>query len=162
RSHFLEAARMTMTTTRLLRGSLQLLAVVTLGCTGKVSEPGNASAGTGGAGAGTVDPGIIDPVGGTGGGNGAGGGVGTQSCTPAFIASFGRQAYRRPLADDEKASLLALFAQGASLIDGGATAFQKGVQITLEAMLQSPNFLYRPELSVQQVGGLIVLGGYEL
>ncbi|HEX2656776.1 MAG TPA: DUF1595 domain-containing protein, partial [Polyangia bacterium] len=87
---------------------------------------------------------------------------GADACATSFIASFGRKAYRRPLADDEKASLMALFAQGPSLIDGGATTFQKGVQITLEAMLQSPNFLYRPELSTQQAGNLIVLGGYEL
>ena len=29
-------------------------------------------------------------------------------------------------------------------------------------MLQSPNFIYRPELSTQASGGLISLGGYEL
>ena len=36
------------------------------------------------------------------------------------------------------------------------------MQIVLEAMLQSPNFVYRAEMSAQATGGLIALGGYEM
>jgi len=85
-----------------------------------------------------------------------------NTCRDSFIAGFGRRAFRRPLTDAEKTPLVALFPQGATLIDGTADSFHKGVQIVLEAMFQSPNFIYRPELSTQASGGLIALGGYEL
>jgi hypothetical protein len=85
-----------------------------------------------------------------------------NSCRDSFIATFGRRVFRRPLTDAEKAPLAALFPQGATLIDGTADAFHKGVQIVLEAMLQSPNFIYRPELSAQASGGLIPLNNYEM
>ena len=88
--------------------------------------------------------------------------AGGNSCRDSFIADFGRRAFRRPLTDAEKTPLVALFGQGATLLDGTADAFHKGVQIVLEAMLQSPNFIYRPEMSAQASGGLIALGGYEM
>jgi hypothetical protein len=87
---------------------------------------------------------------------------GGDACAKSFIASFGRRAYRRPLSDGEKTALFTLFGQGAALVDGTADNFHKGVQIVVEAMLQSPNFLYRAELSNQAIGSLIPLGGYEL
>jgi hypothetical protein len=66
------------------------------------------------------------------------------SCRDAFIATFGRRAYRRPLTETELASYRALFDTAAewSPVDG---AFRGGVQAVVEAMLQSPNFLYRVE-----------------
>ncbi|HEY6876816.1 MAG TPA: DUF1592 domain-containing protein [Polyangiales bacterium] len=64
----------------------------------------------------------------------------------AFIKAFGRRAYRRALTSDEQATYLALFNAGASLI-GSGDAFKDGVQVVLEAMLQSPFFLYRVEQS---------------
>ena len=85
-----------------------------------------------------------------------------DACAAAFVAAFGQRAFRRPLADAEKASYLSLFGKGATLVDGAASAFQKGVQVTVEAFLQSPSFLYRPELSTAQSGGLVILSGYEL
>ena len=88
--------------------------------------------------------------------------AGGNSCRDSFIAGFGRRAFRRPLTDAEKTPLATLFGQGATLIDGTADSFHKGVQIVLEAMLQSPNFIYRPEMSAQASGGLIALGGYEM
>ena len=57
---------------------------------------------------------------------------------------------------------MSLFAQGPTLIDGTADDFHKGVQLVVEAMLQSPNFIYRVELATQVSGGVIPLGGYEL
>jgi uncharacterized protein DUF1592/uncharacterized protein DUF1588/uncharacterized protein DUF1595/uncharacterized protein DUF1587/uncharacterized protein DUF1585 len=88
--------------------------------------------------------------------------AGGNSCRDSFIATFGRRAFRRPLTDAEKTPLVTLFGQGATLIDGTADAFHKGVQLVLEAMFQSPNFIYRPELSAQASGGLIPLSGYEM
>jgi hypothetical protein len=68
---------------------------------------------------------------------------GTDSA--GFIATVGRRIYRRPLVDSEKAAYQKLYATGASL-SGTRSAFAKGASVVLEAMLQSPHFLYRTEL----------------
>ena len=85
-----------------------------------------------------------------------------NACRDTFIASFGRRVFRRPLTDAEKASYVSLFAQGPTLIDGTVDDFHKGVQLVVEALLQSPNFIYRAELATLVSGGVISLGGYEL
>jgi hypothetical protein len=63
----------------------------------------------------------------------------------AFIAAFGRRAYRRPLSTDEKATYQTLFDAGVTLV--GGDAYKAGVRVVLEAMMQSPFFLYRVESS---------------
>jgi hypothetical protein len=64
-----------------------------------------------------------------------------QSCAQSFIADFGKRAYRRPISNDESARLLALFeAQRASGVD-----FPSSMSDVVEAVLQSPAFLYRLE-----------------
>ncbi len=85
-----------------------------------------------------------------------------DTCMRTYIAEFGRRAYRRPLTDAEKTTYANLFTLGNTLVDGTGTAFQKGVQTTLQAFLQSPHFIYRTELSNTISGGLIALSGYEL
>jgi len=67
-------------------------------------------------------------------------------CAAEFIGSFGERAFRRPLAADEVARFEALFELGESLGDAG-DGFIDGVQLVVEAMLQSPQFLYRAEVS---------------
>jgi Protein of unknown function (DUF1592)/Protein of unknown function (DUF1588)/Protein of unknown function (DUF1595)/Protein of unknown function (DUF1585)/Protein of unknown function (DUF1587) len=62
-----------------------------------------------------------------------------------FIAAVGRRIYRRPLTSTETASYQKLYALGAN-VAGTQTAFAKGAMVVLEAMLQSPYFLYRTEL----------------
>lgn len=62
-------------------------------------------------------------------------------CSEAFIAKSARRAWRRALSLDERASLLALFAQGVA--DQGARG---GVQLVLSGLLQSPSFMYLTEL----------------
>jgi hypothetical protein len=62
-----------------------------------------------------------------------------------FIATLGRRVYRRPLTPAETASYQKLFDMGPSF-SGSASAFAKGASVVLEAMLQSPHFLYRSEL----------------
>jgi hypothetical protein len=84
-----------------------------------------------------------------------------DACAKAFIAEFGKKTWRRPLTDAEQTSLLALFKMGPDLADTGDD-FQKGVRVTLEALLQSPKFLYRIELSNQVDKGLIKLNSYEV
>ena len=85
-----------------------------------------------------------------------------DACLRSFIARFGRLAYRRALSGDEQAAYQALAAKGPALVDGTADAFHKSVQTALEAFLQSPNFLYRPELSTTQQGSLVTLSGLEI
>ena len=84
-----------------------------------------------------------------------------KTCAQSYIAAFGRRVLRRPLTDVEKASYLTLFDQGAALLETGDD-FQRGVQITLEALLQSPKFLYRVELSDTKSQGLVALSSYEV
>ena len=84
-----------------------------------------------------------------------------DSCARSFVDSFGKRAFRRPLTAAEQASYLALFQQGPQLVDTGDN-FQRGVRVVLEAMLQSPKFLYRAELSETPAGGAIALSSYEV
>lgn len=80
----------------------------------------------------------------------------------AFIAAFGQRAFRRPLTEAEIASHLALFNQGPALYPG-ADAFEAGVNLVLQAMLQSPHFLYRTELGTGAPGATRVpLSDYEV
>jgi hypothetical protein len=57
------------------------------------------------------------------------------ACRAEFVRSFGAKAFRRPLDASEQARYVALFR-----IDPD---FMKGAQLVVEAMLQSPKFLFR-------------------
>ena len=86
--------------------------------------------------------------------------AGDAACAAAFVASFGKRAFRRPLLADEKARYLALHA-GVAAKDG----FALGVQTVIAAMLQSPSFLYRAELGEGGAGSradTTALAGYEV
>jgi hypothetical protein len=67
--------------------------------------------------------------------------AGDAACRDAFITEFGQRAFRRPLGDPELARYRTLYDQGVAKGDG-----LLGVTVTLEAMLQSPAFLFRSEL----------------
>src|SRR5690606_30277703 len=62
-----------------------------------------------------------------------------------FIASVGRRAYRRPLTEEEQARYMQLYEVGSELSE--AEPFLAGAGLVIEAMLQSPFFIYRAELS---------------
>jgi hypothetical protein len=79
----------------------------------------------------------------------------------AFVTELGLRAHRRPLGDEELGEYLALFAMGPALYDG-LTAFQAGARILIEALLQSPHFLYRVEASADAAAGLIGLSDHEI
>jgi len=64
-----------------------------------------------------------------------------DKCATAFITSFGFQAYRRPLADDEVAQLMTVFH---AALDGGS--YDEGIELVARAMLQSAGFLYLTEI----------------
>ena len=65
----------------------------------------------------------------------------------AFITDFGQRAFRRPLTDTEQGTFEALFEQGTQL---GVAPYspQTGVEMVVQAMLQSPHFLYRVEFGM--------------
>src|SRR5690606_18916094 len=69
------------------------------------------------------------------------------ACAKSFIQDFGLRAFRRPLSDEEVAKFEGLFARRAELTAGGQ--FNDGVELLLEAFLQSPSFLTRAELSTE-------------
>ncbi len=83
-------------------------------------------------------------------------------CRDRFIDGFGLKALRRPLSEAEQARYRAIFDRGAELIASGDT-FRDGVQVTLQAMLQSPKLLYRLEVGDGSSDGLGArLSGFEL
>jgi hypothetical protein len=78
-----------------------------------------------------------------------------------FIESFGQRAFRRPLSEDEIAGAMGLFDKGTELIDSG-DAFADGVELVVSYFMQSPNFIYRSELSEAISGNKIWLSSYEV
>jgi len=74
-----------------------------------------------------------------------------------FIERFGRRAYRRPLTTAEVDRLEEVFEVGATLT-GTASSFTVGAGLVIEAMLQSPHFIYRTELGSDGAP----LSGYEM
>jgi len=69
----------------------------------------------------------------------------------AFVTSFGQRAFRRPLTDAELTTHLGLFNQGSTLYPG-VDAFKAGASLVIQALLQSPFFLYRTELGTATTG----------
>lgn len=59
----------------------------------------------------------------------------SAACRARFVKEFGLKAFRRPLEPAEQKRYESLMAR--------ETDFLKGAQLTVEAMLQSPNFLFR-------------------
>ncbi len=64
-----------------------------------------------------------------------------DSCAQSFLGSFGQKALRRPLTQTEITAYTQLFDAVSAASDADA-----GIRAILEAMLQSPSFLYRTEL----------------
>lgn len=82
-----------------------------------------------------------------------------STCVRTFIRDFGKRAFRRPLTDNEHQLFMDLFAR--SLATYGS---DKAVEHLIQAVLQSPQFLYRAtSQSATPVGeGIVRLGGYEV
>lgn len=64
-----------------------------------------------------------------------------DACAQAFLAKYGRLAFRRPLSTDELASRVAL----ANRVATERGDFYSGLQEALTSVLASPNFLFRVE-----------------
>lgn len=83
------------------------------------------------------------------------------ACANDFIQSVGAKAFRRPLTEAEQTPLRDLFALGS------AQSFAHGIELVLQAMLQSPQFLYRFDSDrTAPVGaaesGAFAVSGYEM
>ncbi|HEX4771276.1 MAG TPA: DUF1592 domain-containing protein [Bryobacteraceae bacterium] len=59
----------------------------------------------------------------------------SRGCRDQFVKEFGRKTFRRPLTEGELRRYVSLFDR--------ENAFLPGAQLVVEAMLQSPNFLFR-------------------
>ncbi len=77
-----------------------------------------------------------------------------------FVRSFGARAFRHPLTATEEADLLALYDRGPALYEN-TQGVAAGVRFVIEAVLQSPHFLYRVETSGDIVDGVIPLNSWE-
>ena len=85
-------------------------------------------------------------------------GADTTACGHAFIGDFGTKAFRRALTTEESGIFAKLF--DATLPSG----YSKAVELTLRAMLQSPQFLYRVDAmhAATPESGAVVLGSNEM
>lgn len=82
----------------------------------------------------------------------------TPDCAKAFLATHAEGAYRRPLTDREKTSLLQVYDEVTAATAGGTV--QHGVQAGVRAIYDSPQFLYRTEFGADANTG--PLTPYEL
>ena len=85
-------------------------------------------------------------------------GTSDAECGRQFVETFGRRAFRRPLSEEELNRWNGFFQSQHASID-----FDAAVQLTVAAMLQAPQFLYRLESQGTPVnGGQQELAPYEL
>ncbi|MDC0670157.1 DUF1592 domain-containing protein [Nannocystis radixulma] len=89
----------------------------------------------------------------------ADGGGEPQQCGHTFLLDLGARAFRRPLTADEEAAFLGFFDQQLA-----ETNFSVALQLTTQALLQSPAFLYFLEFGGAPVegGAAVALSGHEL
>jgi hypothetical protein len=81
------------------------------------------------------------------------------ACITQFVGALGKRAYRRPLSQAEQTAYASLVSTTNASGD-----FTTSAKLVVEAMLQSPNFLYRVELPAPsaQAGTTALLSSYEL
>jgi len=84
-------------------------------------------------------------------------GVDEAGCAAEFIARFGRLAFRRPLAEDETVAFNAIYAD-----KRGRSEYASAIGLVVEALLQSPQFLYRVEGPVEPGQAKRALDGFEI
>jgi mono/diheme cytochrome c family protein len=72
----------------------------------------------------------------------------TAACAREIVENLSRKAYRRPVAPQEVDQLTSLV----SLAQRQGDSFQEGVRLAVQAILMSPNFLFRIEQDPKPVG----------
>jgi hypothetical protein len=78
------------------------------------------------------------------------------ACAQRFARSFGTRAFRRPLEDTELTALMATYTEGRK------QDFATGIRLVMQALLQSPSFLFRSELGAPAASGTTLLTPYEV
>jgi len=89
--------------------------------------------------------------------------AGEAACAQQFITTFGQRAFRRPVAAAEATRLTALYTTGRTTL---MLDFKGAIGLLIEAILQSPQFLYHWEEvptdpSIHE-GAVIRLDGYQI
>ena len=84
----------------------------------------------------------------------------TTACATKFVTALGQKAYRRPLTTDEIGKYVNLYSVGQKATEGAPNGFR----LVVEAMLQSPYFLYHHDVggtgAVQ--GGTVAVTAWEM
>jgi hypothetical protein len=78
------------------------------------------------------------------------------ACVQRFIIDFTTRAFRRPISDDERMRLTALFDLGKKV------SVQRGFELFVQAVLQAPSFLYHRALGSADATGSYALTSYEV
>jgi hypothetical protein len=90
-------------------------------------------------------------------------GADQTACAKTFIATFGMRAYRRPLLPDEITRLTSLYTAARTTV---MLDYPGAIKLLVEAMLQTPEFLYRwelgPQAATKDPSGVLRLSGYEM
>jgi hypothetical protein len=80
------------------------------------------------------------------------------SCATGFVMAMGGRVFRRPLSGDERERFVSRFQGWAQAVD-----FEGAAQLTLSAMLQSPQFLYRVEpVPIALPGSVVAVEAYAM
>lgn len=80
----------------------------------------------------------------------------------AFVTSLGERAFRRPLTAAEEALFVDLYKQAPTLF-AGRDALSAGAELTIQALLQSPGFIYRAEnANAPDKSGVAALSDWEI
>lgn len=84
---------------------------------------------------------------------------GEQACVEPFVRDFGKRAWRRPLDDAEQARLLGVFSAARAEFD-----LSTSIQLVLQVILQSPQFIYllEPALPGAAPGSVVPLDSWQL
>jgi hypothetical protein len=84
-----------------------------------------------------------------------------DACAKTFITTFGKRAFRRPLTADEATGLNTFYAAQRT----AGTDFANSLRMVISALLMSPQFLYRWEVTPKTVvreGGLVRFNSWEM
>lgn len=81
-----------------------------------------------------------------------------KNCAQTFIDDFATRAFRHPLMPDERGQLLRVYDQ--TKLELGTHG--QGIRSVMEAVLQSPSFVYQTELGTVSDSGRFVLSAHEL
>lgn len=95
-------------------------------------------------------------------------GAADEACAERFIRSFGRRAFRRPVTDSELATLRGVYDKARRPVAAGGLGldYLDSVQMTLESILNLPQFLYVLETGTWNetagAGAVVPLTPYEV